>query len=168
MKYRKIHIIGGAGSGKTYTARKLAKLTGILCVELDDIFWDTSYQGYVKAPVDVRTKNLDLALERESWIIEGSYYKWLDRSFELADIVVILDVPLGLRQIRVIWRYIFDKLKNRSAGRETISGTLELLRWNVEFDKNIILRIHERLFDYEYKVVRCNSYEGIRRLFADT
>ena len=40
MKYRKIHIIGGPGSGKSYIAKKLSTLYNIKAYDLDDLFWD--------------------------------------------------------------------------------------------------------------------------------
>jgi adenylate kinase family enzyme len=40
MQYRKIHIVGGPGSGKSYIARRLSTLYNINSYDLDDIFWD--------------------------------------------------------------------------------------------------------------------------------
>ena len=39
MRLDRIHIIGGPGCGKTYAAEKLAELTNIQRIELDNIFW---------------------------------------------------------------------------------------------------------------------------------
>ena len=40
MKYRKIHITGGPGSGKSHIAKKLSHLYDIKSYDLDDLYWD--------------------------------------------------------------------------------------------------------------------------------
>ncbi|WP_157037070.1 hypothetical protein [Oceanobacillus jeddahense] len=48
-KGKKIHIVGGAGSGKTYLAKVLSDMFAIQAVDLDDLFWNKSY-GTKKDP----------------------------------------------------------------------------------------------------------------------
>jgi adenylate kinase family enzyme len=89
MKYKKIHIIGGPGSGKSYLAKKLSGRYSIPCYDLDDIFWDKNQREYIRTPEEARQKKLSTILKNDSWIIEGVYYKWLADSFEDADKIVV-------------------------------------------------------------------------------
>lgn len=59
MRYRKIHIIGGPGSGKTFSADKLSKMHNIPTYDLDDIFWDRATNDYRKRATEkVRSQAL--------------------------------------------------------------------------------------------------------------
>lgn len=56
---KKIRIIGGAGSGKSYLAKKLSEKFNISHYDLDEIFWDNNSKTYgVKAKPDVRDSKL--------------------------------------------------------------------------------------------------------------
>ena len=55
MRYQRIHVLGGPGSGKTYVAAKIAAALGIQAYDLDDLFWDSSAPTYsVKADQEKR------------------------------------------------------------------------------------------------------------------
>ncbi|MDU0111706.1 hypothetical protein RT723_01495 [Psychrosphaera aquimarina] len=57
MQYRKIHIIGGPGSGKTYSSKKLQKETSLIAYDLDQVFWDQSENTYIRASEELRSKS---------------------------------------------------------------------------------------------------------------
>ena len=108
----KIHIIGCSGTGKTYLAKRLSNKYNIPHYDLDNIYWDNSFQKYgIKTEVEKRDKLLKNILEKDSWIIEGIYYKWLEQSFKDADIIYILDLPKYIYKFRIIKRFIKRKLK---------------------------------------------------------
>lgn len=68
----KIHVLGGAGSGKSYIANQISNDFNILHFDLDDIFWDNSSEYFgVKAPVELRDAKLEEIIQNDSWIIEG-------------------------------------------------------------------------------------------------
>ena len=80
----KIHIIGCSGRGKTYLAKKLSNKYNIPHYDLDDIYWDNSSQEYgIKTSAEKRDKLLQNILEKDDWIIEGIYYKWLEQSLKM-------------------------------------------------------------------------------------
>ena len=55
MRYRKIHIIGGPGSGKSTIAPKMAATYHLPTFDLDDLFWDRNATHYgVKASDEKR------------------------------------------------------------------------------------------------------------------
>ena len=106
----KIHIIGCSGTGKTYLAKKLSNKYNIPHYDLDNIHWDNSSEKYgIKTKVEKRDKLLQNILEKDSWIIEGIYYKWLEQSFKDADIIYILDLPKYIYKFRIIKRFIKRK-----------------------------------------------------------
>ena len=103
----KIHIIGCSGTGKTYLAKKLSNKYNIPHFDLDNIYWDNSSEKYgVKTEIEKRNKSLQNILEKDDWIIEGIYYKWLEQSFKNADIIYILDLPKYIYKFRIVKRFI--------------------------------------------------------------
>ena len=59
MRYRKIHILGGPGSGKSSVAAKIAATFGIAAYDLDDLFWDPAAPTYgVRADKEQRDQAL--------------------------------------------------------------------------------------------------------------
>src|SRR5690625_1456589 len=102
----KIHIIGGAGSGKSHISSQLNTEFNIPYLDLDDIFWENDAEQYgIKASKNIRDNELKKFVEQPSWIVEGVYFKWVTPSFELADKIFILDTPLQIQEERIWNRY---------------------------------------------------------------
>src|SRR6056297_2751895 len=111
MEYKKIHIIGGPGSGKTYCAKRISKRYNISYYDLDNIFWEDTNSGYgVKKDKNKRDKELSNILNRDNYIIEGVYYSWLKNSFKTADLVIVIKTSVYIRDFRIIKRFIKRKL----------------------------------------------------------
>ena len=71
MKYNKIHIIGGPGSGKTFSSTHLEKSTNLTAYDLDKVFWKQNQNAYIRSSHESRTEKLSQVLSKESWIICG-------------------------------------------------------------------------------------------------
>lgn len=164
MKYRKIHIIGGPGSGKTYSSIKLQQELNVVAYGLDHVFWDQSQDSYVRANEELRAKKLNAILSNDNWIVEGVYYKWLDESFQKADIIVILNPPLIKRQWRILKRFLIRKFLLGDFRKETFSSFIELWQWNKKFDADNMVRIANFISRHEAKIVYCSSYNKLRRV----
>lgn len=94
-------IVGGPGSGKSYLSRRLAEISGLPVYHMDHIHW---LPGWVER--DPREKDL-LARgihAREQWIFEGGHSRTYDHRAAHADLLIWLDLPVGLRLRRVLWR----------------------------------------------------------------
>lgn len=161
----KIHIIGYSGTGKTYLAKKLSNKYNIPHYDLDNIYWDNSSQKYgVKTEIEKRNKLLQNILEKDDWIIEGIYYKWLEQSFKNADIIYILDLPKYIYKLRIIKRFIKRKLKLEIAKKETLKSLLDLLKWTDKFQNEDMKEIIKILEKYKEKVYFIKDKKEIKEI----
>jgi len=162
MKFNKIHIIGGPGSGKSYMANLISNQMNIKSNNLDDIFWDNSLNSFaIRADNKTRDMNLHHILLNGSWIIEGVYYGWLSDSFNKADIIIVLKINVCIRDFRIIKRFINRKFGLISCNKkETLKGLVELIKWNHIYDKRNMVEAEQMIDKYsDKKLVINNSRE---------
>ena len=144
MSARRIHIVGGPGSGKSVTAAKLAESCGIPSIDLDRLFWHQASDRYgVKAPPEERDVALKRILAQPTWIIEGVYHRWVRRCFEQADVVLIMNTPVWLRHWRILVRFLKRRLGLEKSKHESISDLVGLLRWNHSYDGDTLLAVRQ-------------------------
>jgi len=74
MKYKRVHIFGGAGSGKTTLAREYAARYGIPHHELDDFYYSQPAARKRRKKID-RDKLLADSEATEAWGVEGSFWQ---------------------------------------------------------------------------------------------
>ena len=167
MRYRRIHILGGPGSGKSSVAAKIAATFGIAAYDLDDLFWDPAAPTYgVRADKEQRDQALAALVRQESWVIEGAYYKWLTPSFERADLIVLLTPSVWLRDWRLVKRYVLQ-LGGKSASRkkETFASLLNLLHWNHTYEKNVLVPARALLFRLRKRPIECRTLAQVLAVF---
>lgn len=98
---RRVVVTGLAGSGKSTFALELAGKSGLPVVHLDLAFWKP---GWV-APSETEWRDKQRAvLAGDSWIADGNYHETLDLRIELAQTVVVLDMPWWLCSRRALLR----------------------------------------------------------------
>ncbi len=149
----KIRIIGCSGSGKTYLSQKLVEKLRLSHFDLDNIYWDNSDAYGVKRVEGDRDNLLSNVLNEPSWVIEGVYYKWCLKTFDQADIIVLLEPELKLCKSRIKKRFIKRKLGLEKGKKETLKSLKELLKWTDKFYSDNLLKIKEILNGYKTKVV---------------
>lgn len=172
--WQRIHIIGGAGSGKTTLARQLSERLGFPCYHLDQIGWDKAG----KRPLALRLADLERIIEQPAWISEGSFLWWTEVLMQTADVIIWLDLPFRINGWRIVKRHILLSI----AGTNPHPGTLNLLHftWGVyrrykatvplipraPDDDVAITRIAtaQVLQGYTDKVRRCRSPRDVKRL----
>lgn len=162
LLYRKIHIVGGPGSGKTFSSTKLQALTNLNAYDLDKVFWDQNENAYVRSTEKCRTEKLNQVLSQENWIVEGVYYKWLADSFRDADLIVILNPPVLLRQWRIFKRFLKRKFILGQFRKETLASFIEMFWWNQKFDNDNMVRILDFLAEHNKKIIYCKNYNELR------
>lgn len=164
----KIRIIGCSGSGKTYFAKRLSKKYNIPNYDLDDIQWDNSQNSYgVKMPVEKRNQMLNDILQQPEWIIDGVYYAWVQRSFEEADMIYVLNMPKYLYSFRIIKRFINRKIGLENGKKETLKSVYNLLKWTDTFQKTNMKDIIKILEPHKNKVVFIKKKAEMYRILAD-
>ena len=132
---------------------------------LDNIYWDNSSEKYgVKTEIEKRNKLLQNILEKDDWIIEGIYYKWLEQSFKNADIIYILDLPKYIYKFHIIKRFVKRKLKLETGKKETLKSLLDLLKWTDKFQNEDMKEIIKILEKYKEKVYFIKDKKEIKEI----
>jgi adenylate kinase family enzyme len=135
----RISVIGSSGSGKTWTASRLAAKLGVPHVELDAIRHGPNWEPM---PDDEFRRTVAEIAERDSWVIDGNYTSFVrDIVWGRATTIVWLDYPLAtiMRQVipRSVARVVFR--------RQLWNGNVE--RWRGFLDPDHPIRWAWRRYD---------------------
>ena len=107
---------------------------------------------------------LQKILKKDSWIIEGIYYKWLEQSFKDADIIYVLDLPKYIYKFRIIKRFIKRKLRLEAGKKETLKSLLNLLKWTDKFQNKNMKEIIKILEKYKEKVYFIKDKNNLQKI----
>ncbi len=120
---RRIHIVGGPGSGKTTVALDLGRRLGVPTYDLDEV----GYEGGAgdRRPLDARLADVCAIAAQPGWVTEGVFLGWTDELLRAADVVLWLDVPWRVAARHIIARHVRASL----AGTNRHPGILRLLRF---------------------------------------
>lgn len=135
----KVHIIGSIGSGKTTLAKKLSDQFNIPFYELDNVVWKRSDTGDIKRTESERNSYLNKIVTSKNWIIEGVHHKWVSQSFHKADVILFLDIRISTRRVRIVKRFLKQKMGIEPAN---YNPTFKLLKF---------LYSYNSIFEYESK-----------------
>ena len=121
----RIHIIGGAGSGKTTLAKQLSDQLAAHCYHLDEI----AYAGGFGAKIGLaaRLASLQAIIAEPAWVTEGVYLWWTTTLMDAADVIVWLDMPFYLNG----WRIVARHFRLSWAGTNRHPGMGKMLRFLV-------------------------------------
>ena len=98
---QRVMIIGQPGSGKSTLARRLGELTFLPVIHIDHIHWKP---GWVERDPAEKTQMTIDVIAKPRWIFEGGHSRTYRQRLDRADTLIWLDLPLGLRLRRVLWR----------------------------------------------------------------
>jgi len=158
----KIHIIGGPGSGKTWLAGHLSAEFNFPAFDLDDIFWDRKADRYgIRNSPEIRDAELRAIISREPWIIEGVYYARLMESFAKTDLIIVLETPVLLRDMRILRRFIKRKMGVARTKKESLRDLWQLIIWNHGYDNNNLRPALDFISDFKEKIVIYKTYDQI-------
>ena len=163
----KILIIGTVGTGKTTLAKKLSKQYNIEYYEIDSIVHDDNNGGIKRTfkQQDEIIKEID---KNNNWIIEGVLRENLFYLLDLSDKIILLDVNRRKRNIRILIRYIKQKLKLEQVNYiASLKMLKNMYRWSEKYDKNK-KDLMKRLEKYKDKIkiikwlnnIKLNIYES--------
>ena len=166
MSHKRIHIIGGPASGKSYAASLISEKYSLPILDLDTIFWDNRASEYgIKADPLKRDMALNTFLNQDAWIVEGVYYAWLAPGFRKADLIVALTSPLWLRDLRIFWRFLERKLGFiPSKKKETFKGLFELVKWNHGYDSKNLKQARAYIAELGRDVNNCKNATDVLEL----
>lgn len=137
MNYKRIHIIGPAGSGKTELATRLSSLLCYPAFSLDHLAYTDAAEGTFEKPKS-RTERLSAVggySELPCWITEGAYFSWVGKSFKKADIILFLNPPLHIRANNLRQRH--PTLSNNEANTRLSYLLEQTSSFDTLYDKRI-------------------------------
>lgn len=100
---KRIVVLGPGGAGKTTFAQALGRKTGLPVIELDKLFWKPDLSATSAEEWITAQKNM---VDADRWIMDGDlgHYDALSVRLSRADTIIVLDLPLLVRTLRVIRR----------------------------------------------------------------
>lgn len=99
---KKIAIIGSPGAGKTKLTKDLGRILKLKVYHLDRLFWKW---GWEEKDRDSRIDILQRLVQREQWIIEGTYLRSSELRLKMADTIIFLDTSPLVCLRRIIKRH---------------------------------------------------------------
>ena len=156
----RIYIVGPVGSGKTTFAQKLSKQLGIKFFELDTIRYYPKEEGArsVKRPDNERTQVFRQIIAQDNWIIEDVGRRCFEEGLMQADIIILLDYPLGVVADRITRRWVKQIMKVEPCEyKPTLMLLIKMYKWLVNYYVGHD-SIKWRVGQYGYKTVKiCNA-----------
>lgn len=126
---RRIHIIGGPGSGKTALSRRLARLIEVPVYELDVLAEAGPAPAFrMGRPLNARLAEVEDIAALPGWITEGTFLWWTDRLFDAADLIIWLDIPPRTALRRVLVRHVNEYVERVREARGIARKTRALRR----------------------------------------
>lgn len=100
---QRIAIVGAPGAGKSTLARALGARLSLPVYHMDHIHWKPGWVERDRADKIALARDV---IARETWILEGGLSAIHHERLARADMMIWLDLPVGLRVRRVLWRTV--------------------------------------------------------------
>ena len=184
---RRIHIVGGPGSGKSKLATRLGESLGIEVYPLDAI----AYEGpdFRERPLEDRLHDVGKIAAMPEWIAEGIHLGWTDELLERAHLIIWLDHIGSVRSaLRIISRFV----TSAAAEVRLQSGRQKFTRFR-DYRRHLGQLVHVLVTSRDFykpahaaqrypatreaaarhlrphlaKVVRCQSHREVERVLAE-
>jgi len=145
--FLKTVIVGNSGSGKSWLAEQLAKITGTSAVDLDSIHWMPDGYG-TRRDADIAKEMVRDRASTDRWIIEGVYGWLAQEALPSATAFIWLDLPEA---------ECIENIRKRGLRRGGNEASFEaLLVWAGEY------RIRENANSYTRHAQLFESYRGTK------
>jgi len=133
----RIYIVGSVASGKSTLARQISDKTGIKCFHLDDVVHakdENSSAGNRKRSPEERDA-LFKKIISEDYVIEDTGRACFVEGLELADKIIVLDIPYRTRAFRIVRRHIRQVFGIEKEGyRPSLKMVRMMFKWAKNFD----------------------------------
>lgn len=165
--YKRIHIIGSVGSGKTTLAKEISSWLDIPYYELDNVVWIRHKSGDMRRTKQEREEYLKSILQSDNWIIEGIHNEdWVSDCFNSADLILFLDTKYSIRTYRIIMRFLKQKLRIEKANYiPTLDIFFKMFKWNRYFEEVGKINFFNKYGIYKDKIKVINNAKCIKKYF---
>lgn len=162
----KLLIIGSVASGKTTFSKKLSKKLSIKHFEIDSVVHDDEV-GRKRTEEEQKEIFDKINSENNDWIIEGILRKNLYYLLDYADKIIFLDIPVRKRKIRIITRFIKQKLGIEKCNyKPTINMLKMMFKWTKEFEENKSI-FEEKIEKYKDNLIILNTVEEVEKSYEE-
>jgi adenylate kinase family enzyme len=110
LSARRILVLGPCGSGKTCLTRELSRALDLPAVHLDAEFW---HPGWISTPQPEWRRMVSSLIERDSWIMDGTYESTLDLRIPASEAIIMVDRP----RWSCLWGVVRRSLRYRNKPR---------------------------------------------------
>ena len=118
----KISIIGGPGTGKSTLANNIGRELNLPIYHIDAIH---HLENWKVRDSEERDKIILEMINREKWVIDGTYKSTLEARVKKSDMIIFLNYSTAARVRGVLSRY----LKNKGKEKPEIPGCKEQMNW---------------------------------------
>lgn len=151
MNAKRIFIYGVTGSGKSTLAQKVADVTGLPYIAVDDLTWEP---GWKIVPFEHQNVIFTEICDREEWVMDSAYGHWLEIPLARVELIVAMDYPRWVSFGRLVKRTIHRYIDQRPV----CNGNFESLK--VIFSRESILLWHFRSFRRKRDRIKAWEAEG--------
>lgn len=158
---KKILIIGIVASGKTTLAKRLSKKINVPWYELDTVVHHQTPTGRYKRTTEEQIEVLKEIDKNGEWIFEGTDRKSYQCLYQMADTIIFLDTPLWKRRVRILTRFIKQKLGIEKCHYKPDFLMLKMMyKWTRDFEQNRS-SFEAKLKLYSEKVIRLSNNNNL-------
>jgi hypothetical protein len=173
-----VHIVGGAGAGKSTLAHRIGACLGAPIYHLDDLnFVDATGRA---RPEGERAAEVERIAAEPAWVTDGIFLGWTDVLLQTADRVIWLDLPWYVALPRIVQRYIRSSVRGTNRYRG-LGRLYRFLRWSAAYyrpmtpaqvdalneeDPHSRAATARHLGPYANKLLRCSNATEVADLVA--
>ena len=163
---QRILVIGSPGAGKSILATKLAALTGLPLIHLDQQYWQP---GWVEPDEAIWQLRLNEIIAADQWIIDGNYGGSLALRLTRADTVFYLDYPSWRCVARLLGRIATTRGKVRPDMAPDCPEQFDLgfIGYTASFRWHRRHRVEALLEGFAGRIVRLRHPTEAERFFAN-
>lgn len=159
---KKIFIVGIVASGKTTLAKQLSKSLNIPWYELDCIVHNDTKEGRKKRSSEEQVEIIKEIDEKGSWIFEGTDRESYRCLYDMAEVIIFLDPPLWKRKIRILTRFIKQKIGiEKSHYKPDITMLKLMYKWTSDFERNRN-EFELKIKRYQEKVIKLGNIKNLK------
>ena len=125
----RIAVVGIGGSGKSYAGRRIAEITRLPLIHMDNLFWKGKWE---EIPEIEYVANHEEIIKADQWVIEGYIDEAMSDRFRRAEMIVYLDYS----GIRCFFRAMKRWWQHRKIARQELHA--EAVE---EFDPNYLFKV---------------------------